>query len=52
METDLSEENALTICERVIAMKMEVIQGSIMKNPQYRLSELSKIVGLQLSLFT
>jgi hypothetical protein len=49
----LSEETASTICERVIAMKMEV-------NPRLNyekftiqfLSELSKIVGLQSSLFT
>ncbi|MGA8911635.1 MAG: hypothetical protein WB443_02120 [Nitrososphaeraceae archaeon] len=49
----LSEEAASTICERVIAMKMEVNPRlNYEKSTIQFLSELSKIIGLQSSLFT
>jgi len=48
----LSEETASTICERVIAMKMEVNPRlNYEKSTIQFLSEI-KIVGLQSSLFT
>ena len=48
----LSEETASTICERVIAMKIEVnTRLNYEKSTIQFLSEL-KIIGLQSSLFT